>query len=157
MAYFTSKDIAAISIAGALWAIINALISPIFWQLTHMPFLCDFLAFSSLIFVIWLTRKSGAASLTGVIATILTLTLRPTSIHMLSFIVASIVFDGLTKTIGYENCFKNSFRGPSICILISTFCAYVAGFIIGSLFMTFEALTVIILVPFKKVEHPITL
>ena len=144
MAYFTSKDIMAISIGAALWAILNVLISPIFWQLTHMPFLCDFFAFVSLVLIIWLTRKLGAASLNGFIATVLTLVLRPAAFHMLGFIVASIVFDALTRAIGYENCFRKPFRGSFIVIVISTFCAFMAGAIISSLFMAFKALTAIL-------------
>ncbi len=63
---------------------------------------------------------------------------------MLGFVVASIIFDALTGAIGYENCFKKPFRGSFIVILISTFCSFIGGAIIGSLFMALEALTAII-------------
>jgi hypothetical protein len=142
MPYFTNKDIAAISIGAALWAILNILISPIFFQMTRLPFLCDLLAFASLILVTWLTRKFGAASLTGIIATLLTLILRPAAFHMLGFIAASIAFDILTRAIGYKNCFaKNPYIGSSILVLVSIFCSGIAGAIIGVFFMSFEVLT----------------
>ena len=69
--YLNTRDITAIVMCGALWAVLNNTFAPIFWQLTHMPFLCDFLAFTSLILVTWWTRKFGAASLTGIIVTII--------------------------------------------------------------------------------------
>ena len=146
MPYFTNKDIAAISIGAALWAILNILISPIFFQMTRLPFLCDLLAFASLILVTWLTRKFGAASLTGIIATLLTLILRPAAFHMLGFVVASVVFDILTKAISYKICFnRNPFVGSSIVVTFSIFCAGIAGAIVGIFFMHFDVLTGILI------------
>ncbi len=60
---------------------------------------------------------------------------------MPAFIVASVVFDGLTKATGYDNIFKSNFKGPIFAITISFFCAYIAGLIIGSIFMSIRALT----------------
>lgn len=131
---------------AAFWAILNTLLSPIFWQVTHMPFLCDLLAFTSLIVVTWLTRKFGSATLTGIIASILTLIIRPAAFHMLGFIAASIVFDVLNKAIGYSNCFnKNRIVGSFILVLTSVFSGAIAGGIIGIFFMSFEALVGIII------------
>ncbi len=146
MPHFTSKDIAAISVGATFWAILNVLISPVFWQLTHMPFLCDLLAFSSLILVVWMTRKFGAATLTGIIATIITLIIRPVAFHMIGFIVASAVFDLLTKTIGYQNCFnKNYLRGSIILIISSIICGAIAGVIVGIFFMSLKSPSAILI------------
>jgi len=138
MAYFTTRDVAAIAASSALWGILNILISPIFWQVTGMPFICDLLAFISLILVIWWTRKFGSASLTGFTVTALTLVLRPGAFFMLAFIVASILFDVLTRAVGYRSSFESGVRGSLILVLFSTLCAGVAGSIIGSLFMGFS-------------------
>ena len=105
MAYFNTRDVTAIVMCAALWAVLNNTFAPIFWQMTHMPFLCDFLAFTSLILVAWWTRKFGAVSLTGLIVTMLTLALRSGS-HIFGFMAASILFDVLVRIIGYGNCFE---------------------------------------------------
>jgi len=135
MTYFTTKDIAAVAASAALWAILNILISPIFWQVTRMPFMCDLLAFISLILVIWWTGKFGSASLTGLVVTVLTLMLRPGAFHMLGFVVASILFDVLARAVGYKNAFEKGLGGFRILVSFSTLCAGVAGGIIGVFFM----------------------
>jgi len=144
MIYFSTRDVAAIAASSALWGILNVLISPIFWQVTGMPFMCDLLAFISLVLVIWWTRKFGSASLTGLVVTVLTFMLRPGAFFMLSFIVASILFDVLTRAVGYENSFESSLRGSLILVLFSTLCAGIAGTIIGIFFMGFSAATAIL-------------
>lgn len=114
--------------------------------MTHLPFLCDLLAFASLILVTWLTRKFGAASLTGIIATLLTLILRPAAFHMLGFVGASVVFDILTKAISYKICFnRNPLVGSSILVILSIFCAGIAGAFIGIFFMNFDVLSGILM------------
>lgn len=144
MAHFTTRDIAAIAASAALWGILNVLISPIFWQVTRMPFMCDLLAFISLILVIWWTRKFGSASLTGLVVVALTFTLRPDAFFMLGFVVASIFFDVLTRAVGYKNSFESGVRGFLILILFSTLCAGIAGSIIGSFFMGFNTVVAIL-------------
>jgi len=138
LTYFTSRDIAAIVTCSALWGILNALISPIFWQLTRMPFLCDLLAFMVLILVVWWTRKFGAASLTGLVVAGISLTLRPTSFDILAFVAASIVFDVTTRILSYQQLFTNPIRGSAILIIVSLLSASIAGAIIGFLFMGFR-------------------
>lgn len=114
--------------------------------MTRLPFLCDLLAFASLILVTWLTRKFGAASLTGIIATLLTLILRPAAFHMLGFVGASVVFDILTRAISYKICFnRNPLVGSSILVILSIFCAGIAGAFIGIFFMNFDVLSGILM------------
>ncbi|MEM3754758.1 MAG: hypothetical protein QXE19_03625, partial [Candidatus Bathyarchaeia archaeon] len=100
---FTTKDLTAIATCSAFWTILNIIISPIFWQLTRLPFFCDLLAFISLVLVIWWTRKFGSASVVGLVVTALTLILRPAALHMLGFLIASIVFDIFAKILGYAS------------------------------------------------------
>jgi hypothetical protein len=141
--YLKSRDVAAVATCSAFWAVLNTTISPIFFQVTRMPFLCDLLGFISLSLVVWWTRKPGAASLTGFIVAALTLIVRPGAFHMLGFIVASILFDLLTMRVGYDRIF-GSYKKYSILIIISTVCAWVAGLIIGSFFMNFKTIYAIL-------------
>lgn len=100
--YFNSKEIAAVAMCASLWAILNWAVTPIFWDLTHLPILCD-MGVSLLVLTVWWVRKIGAANMMGVIATILNFLLRPSAVHFLGFTVASIVFDASTRLIGYGN------------------------------------------------------
>ncbi len=135
---YTSKDIAAIAVCSAIWGILNSLISPIFWQLTRMPFICDLLAFMVLILVVWWTGKFGAASLTGLVVAGISLMMRPTSFDILAFAAASIIFDVATRILGYQRLFTNPIRGGPILITLSLLSASVAGAIIGFFFMGFR-------------------
>ncbi len=136
--YFTSRELTTIAVVAAFWTALNRLISPFFWQLTHLPFMCDLLAFVSLILVLWWTRKIGSAALTGLIVTALTLILQPTAFQMAGFIVASILFDLIIRAVGYDVCFEKPIRGSFALIVSSVFCAAVAGMIIGVFTMGFR-------------------
>jgi len=132
-----TQDATAVAVCAALWAVLNVLLSPVFWQLMHMPFLCDLLAFASLVLVVWWTRKFGSASMTGLIVAVLTFIIRPGSFYMLGFLAASIAFDLITKAIGYARLFSKSLFGSLSTIALSTISAALAGAIIGSFFMSF--------------------
>jgi hypothetical protein len=101
-----------------------------------MPFLCDLLAFAALILVVWWTRRFGAASLTGIVFGVLSFVLRPGAFFNSAFIVAAIVFDLLTRTVGYGRLFNKPLVGSIAAVLISIACAGLAGLIIGALFMS---------------------
>ncbi|HEY4674752.1 MAG TPA: hypothetical protein VIH48_01715 [Candidatus Bathyarchaeia archaeon] len=135
MAYFTSKQVAAIAISAALYGVLSAYVAPIFWGATHLPFLCDTLGMFAFILILWWVRKFGAVITTGVIATIVTLTLNPNSTQFFGFTAASIVFDIVTKLVGY----KNSLEKPKLSIITLLFASVVstatAGIIIGYIFM----------------------
>lgn len=141
---FTTKDLTAIATCSAFWAILNILISPIFWQLTHLPFFCDLLAFISLILVVWWTQKFGSASLTGFIVTVLTFIFRPGALQMLGFLVASIIFDILTRALGYTNFIEKKITSLIAMVGFSIICAGIAGMIIGYFFMGFKTFISII-------------
>jgi len=141
---YTSKDVAAIAVCSALWGVLNAWLSPIVWQLTRLPFLCDMLAFMALVLVIWWTRKFSAASLVGLVVVGMTFMVNPTAFQMLGFVVASIVFDIVTRLLGYERIFKNLTFGGIVLVVISVLCAGLAGTIIGAFFMGFKTLQAIL-------------
>lgn len=141
MAHFTSREITAIIMCAALWSVLSAYIAPIFWNATHMPFFCDMLGIISLTLVLWWTRKFGTVTITGIIATIITLTLNPYATQFFGFTAAAVVFDILTKLIGYRNCLDRPLLSIVSLLSTSTAAAAVAGVIIGNLFMNLNYLT----------------
>jgi len=60
--------------------------------------------------------------------------LRPDAFHMIGFTIASIVFDILTRMVGYSNCFDKPMVSALSLVSFSTVCAGIAGLIIGSFF-----------------------
>jgi len=140
MAYFTTRDVAAMAMCAALWSVLSITIAPIFWELTHMPFLCDMIGTSLLILVLWWARKLGTVTVTGVIATVLTLALRPAATHFFGFTAASVVFDALARLIGYRNCLERPVPSAISLLFISIVSTAVAGLIIGLLFMPAPAI-----------------
>jgi len=140
MPYFNSKDIAAIALSAALWGVLNAIFSPIFFRMFGLPFLCDLIGFTVLTLTVWWTRKLGAASIVGLIATVINFIFNPGATQFLGFTVASIVFDALSWIIRYNNAFKKSTYTFTSMTVISTLSATVAGFIIGTFFMAGPAL-----------------
>ena len=140
MPYFETRDIAGISIFAALWGVLNVTLSPIFFNLFHLPFLCDLIGFASIILAVWWVRKVGTATLVGIIATLINFMVRPTAMHFLGFTAASIVFDLLSFTSGYNRLFKQRIVGSIILTIISIISAAIAGVIIGTFFMAPKAL-----------------
>jgi len=133
--YFNSREIAAISLSAALWAVFNWLVSPIFWQLTHLPILCDMVGVTILIVTLWWTRKPGAASVMGCIATILNFILRPTAFHFIGFTVACAFFDIASHLIGYRNMLDRGLMSHMSLVALSVVSTAMAGLIIGSFFL----------------------
>jgi hypothetical protein len=134
MAYFSTRDIAAISICGALWGVVNTLFAPVFFRATGMPFLCDLIGFAILILGAWWIRKPGALTSIGVIATIINLAMG-TGIQFLGFLAASLFFDLVASFIGYSRSFSKPVYTAVSMLLISVASAAVAGAIIGAIFM----------------------
>ena len=139
-----TRGVTAVAVCAALWAVLNAFISPFFWQLTQMPLLCDLLAFAALVLVVWWTKRFGAASLTGVVFGVLSFVLRPGAFFNLAFVAAAIAFDFLTRALGYDRMFTRRLVGSIAAVLISVVCAALAGLIIGSLFMNLASLPAIL-------------
>ncbi|MEM2875778.1 MAG: hypothetical protein QXL67_02360 [Candidatus Bathyarchaeia archaeon] len=131
---------ATIAVFAALWGVLNVTLSPIFFAVFHLPFLCDLIGFSSLIISVWATRKVGAATAVGLLATVVNFVFRPGALHFLGFTAASIVFDGLTWLSGYEKLFERRVLGFTLLILISVVSAAFAGALIGLFFMAPVAL-----------------
>jgi len=137
---FKTKDIAAITVFAALWGVLNSLISPIFFQIFHLPFMCDLIGFSSIILATWYVRKLGTATMVGIIATIINFIFMPTAMHFLGFTAASVVFDILAFIIGHKRMFNKKLVGSISLFTISVLSAATAGIIIAFFFMTPAAL-----------------
>lgn len=141
MVYFSSQNIATIAICAALWGVLNSIFSPIFFQATGLPFLCDAIGFSLLSIAVWWTKKFGAVIVIGLVATGINFIINPGGIYFLGFVAASIVFDAIIWMFGYNR----SFRARSLIIVsigfASIFSAGVAGYLIGIFLMPTMALT----------------
>jgi hypothetical protein len=140
MTYFQSRDIAVIAIFSGLWGVLNSIFSPIVFQMFGLPILCDMIGFAVLILTVWWTRKFGAATAVGLIATVINFVFNPGGVHFLGFTVASIVFDIAAKLIGYDRSFKNSLFATVSMLPVSVLSAAVAGLNIGTFFMAAPAL-----------------
>ncbi len=140
MGYFSSRDLSAILLFSSMWAILNWILAPIVWNLTHLPIFCDVLGKSLLILTVWLTRKPGAPFLMGIVTTILHLILRPGSFHFLGFTAASALFDSATTIVAYKEKLSGKWIDRLILIGISITSSMAAGAIIGSLFMNIGGL-----------------
>jgi len=135
MNYFTSRDIAAIAMCAALWSVLSAYIAPIFWRTTSMPFFCDMLGVISLTLALWWIRKFGAVTVTGITATIIMMMLNPNATHFFGFTAASVIFDVLTRLIGYQNCLEKPIISVISLLFASVASTAVAGVVIGTFFM----------------------
>ena len=140
MTYFKSRDWAAIAICASLWGVLNSVFTPIFFHMFGLPFLCDLIGFAVLTIAVWWTRKLGATTMVGLIATIVNFLFNPGGTHFLGFTAASIVFDFATKLVGYNTSFKKPIFSMITTVSISTLSAAVAGYIIGTFFMAGPAL-----------------
>jgi riboflavin transporter FmnP len=135
MSYFNSRELMAISILAALWAVFNWLVSPIFWELTHLPILCDMIGVTILILTLWWTRKPGAGATMGLIATLLNFIFRPGAFQFLGFTVACIFFDVTSSLIGYRKILDKGLPSSISLLVLSVVSTTIAGFIIGNFFM----------------------
>lgn len=134
MGYFDTRDIAAVSISASLWAVLNWLVAPIFWELTHTPILCDMIGTSQFVLTLWWTKKPGSVTFMGVVATVLNFILRPGALHFLGFTASSIVFDAAAVVL-LKKDYLDSIRGALTLVILSLISTFVAGAIIGSFFM----------------------
>jgi len=132
--YFSSRDVAAIAICGALWGVLNIIFAPMFFRATGMPFLCDLIGFAVLILGAWWIRKFGALTIVGLIATIINFALGGGA-QFLGFTVAAIFFDMIITIIGYARVFNKPANTAIIMMIIAISSAAVAGTIIGVVFM----------------------
>jgi hypothetical protein len=124
---------------AALWGVLNSILSPVFFRMFGLPFLCDLIGFAILIVATWWIRKFGAITMIGLIATAINFSLGG-GIHFLGFTAASVFFDLATRLIGYNNSFKKPAIAATSMMAASTASAALAGYTIGTFFMAGPAL-----------------
>lgn len=132
---FNSKELTAIALSASIWAVINAVVGPAFWNLTHLPILCDMLGVATLSLTVWWVRKPGASVIVGLIATLISFTVNPTGITFLGFTGATFVFEALILVIGNKRILENGYTGWGLLLLASVLSTATAGVIIGTFFM----------------------
>jgi hypothetical protein len=133
--YFDSREISAIALSASLWAVINAIIGPVFWNMTHLPILCDMLGIATLSLTAWWVRKRGSSIVVGLIATLISFIINPGGVQFLGFTGASFVFEGFTIVMGYDRMLEKSLKGRSLLLVASIVSTMAAGAIIGTFFM----------------------
>jgi hypothetical protein len=136
MAYFKSRDIAAIALCAALWGVLNAILSPIFFSIFHLPFLCDLIGFTVLSVAAWWIRKTGAITIIGLISTVINFILVPNPYHFIGFTAASAFFDLAIASFGYNRAFSKKAYIIISMMAVSILSAALAGYIIGIFFMS---------------------
>jgi hypothetical protein len=137
---YNSHDIAAIALLSALWGVVNSIFSPIVFSMFGLPILCDMIGFSVLSVTVWWVRKLGAATIVGLIATVINFAFNPYGVFFLGFAAASIVFDVVSWLARYNTYFKKTSLTTISLFSFSILSAAVAGFIIGTYFMAAPAL-----------------
>lgn len=140
MPYYDSREIAAIALFSALWGVLNSIFSPIVFRMFGLPILCDMIGFAVLSLTVWWVRKLGAATLVGLIATVINFIFNPSGVFFLGFTAASVVFDLLAWVARYDVYFKKPSSTAIVLFSISVLSATVAGLIIGTYFMAAPAL-----------------
>jgi hypothetical protein len=142
MAYLKTREVAAVAMGAALWGVLNSILSPIVFNLTGLPILCDILGFTVLTLAAWWIRKLGALTAIGLIATAINFAINPQAIIFLGFTAASIVFDISMSAAKPMKPFSKPTKTVFVSILFSMLSAAVAGALIGAFFMASSALVV---------------
>ena len=140
MPHYNSREITAIALFSGLWGVLNSIFSPIVFRMFGLPILCDMIGFALLSLTVWWVRKPGAATLVGVIATVINFIFNPSGVFFLGFTAASIVFDIVAWLATYDAYFKKTSLTVISLLSISVLSATIAGLIIGTYFMATPAL-----------------
>jgi hypothetical protein len=131
--HFKTIDIAFIAVFSALYIVMNLFLGPLSFQLLGLPILHDFGIFFTLLLVAWITGRFGTSMAVAIIGTAIAILLGAPPL-IIGFAVSSVVFDFFL--IANHHRIRNSVAGLAIPILATVFAAYVAGVVIGVLFMS---------------------
>jgi hypothetical protein len=125
---------------SALWGVLNSIFSPIVFRIFGLPILCDMIGFAVLSLTVWWVRKPGAATMVGLVATIINFIFNPGGVFFLGFTAASIVFDSAAFLLSFYRSFRKTSLTLILLLCVSVLSATVAGLIIGTYFMASPAL-----------------
>jgi hypothetical protein len=130
--YFTTVDIALISVFCALWVVLNLTLGRLGFTWFGLPTFCNFSVFLTLLLVTWATERFGTTSLVGVIGAIVALLITG-SWHNIGFAISAILFDILMSV----NNHKIRLKAYNLvtAALVTIVSAYFAGVLIGTVFM----------------------
>lgn len=130
----STVDLALVSVFCALWVVLNITLGPLSFRLLGLPILHDFAVFFTLLLVTWVTGKFGAASLVGIIGSIIALPLlQGNPPVMIGFAVSAVLFDVLMLANGHK--FRMKVYSVTVAALATMASAYFAGVIIGVFFV----------------------
>jgi hypothetical protein len=119
----------------------NSIFSPVVFSMLGLPVLCDMIGFAVLSLTVWWVQKLGAATLVGLIATIVNFIFNPGGVFFLGFTVASMAFDFTSWLARYDKYLRNTSLTTISLSFFSVLSAAVAGLIIGTFFMAAPALS----------------
>jgi hypothetical protein len=130
--YFTTVDIALVSVFCALWVVLNLTLGRLGFTWFGLPTFCNFSVFLTLLLVTWATERFGTTSLVGVIGAIVALLITG-SWHNIGFAISAILFDILMSV----NNHKIRLKAYNLvtAALVTIVSAYFAGALIGTVFM----------------------
>ncbi len=127
-----SVNIALISIFSALWVVLNLTVAPISFRLTGLPVIHSVIIFLILLLVTWATNQFGAASLVGIIGSVIVL-LAGGPIPVLGFILGAITFDLIFLINHHRVSFKPISMGIAIlATIVAAFSASIVNFLLVS-------------------------
>jgi len=131
--HFKTIDVAFVAIFSALWILMNLTLGPLSFQLLGLPILHDFGIFFTLLLVTWITGRFGTASMVGIIGSAIALLLGAPSL-IIGFAASAVIFDLLFSL--NQHKIRNSIKALAIAVTTTVISAYIAGVIIGILFMS---------------------
>jgi len=132
---FATTNIALIGIFSALWVALNLTVAPLGFTLTHLPTIHSAIIFVTLLLAAWTTEQYGAASLVGIIGSVIVV-LAGGPLPVLGFVPAAIIFDLLFLLNNHKVNLKPI--NVAIAVLASLVCAYVAAVVNGLLILHLE-------------------
>ena len=131
--HFRTVDVAFIAVFSALYIVMNLTLGPLSFQMLGLPILHDFGIFFTLLLVAWITGRLGTSIAVAFLGSAIAILLGAPPL-IIGFAASAILFDVLL--IVNQHKIRNTFKGlaiPAVAVMIS---AYVAGVVIGVLFMS---------------------
>jgi len=131
--HFGTLDIAFIAIFSALYVAVNLILGPLSFQLLGLPILHDIGIFSTLLLVAWITERLGTSIAVAFIGSAIAILFGAPPL-IIGFAASAIPFDILL--VANHHKIRNSIKGLFVPAAATILSAYVAGVIIGVLFMS---------------------
>ncbi len=131
--HFGTVDIAFIAVFSALYIVMNLALGPLSFQLLGLPILHDFGVFFTLLLVAWITGRLGTSIAVAFIGSAIAILLGAPPL-IVGFAASAVLFDFLL--VANHHKIRSSIKGLVVPAVATIASAYVAGVIIGVLFMS---------------------